>query len=91
MKYFDKKRLQAEMDEEMQFTVTCGFSTLIICNSGWHNPILILKRLESEGTMNYGNPFDTSRWKRGTNHLCSAFPPGKLHFSFGGLSPTVSQ
>lgn len=51
------------MDEEMQFTVTCGFNSLIICNFGWHNPVLILKRLESEGSMNDGNPFDASRWR----------------------------
>lgn len=75
------------MDEEMQFTITCGFSTLTICNFGWHNPVLISKRLESEGNVNDGNPFDDSRW----NHLCSSFPAGKLHFSFGGLSPSVCQ
>lgn len=74
------------MDKEMQFTVTCGINTVIICNFGWHNPVFILKRLESEGNMNDGNPFDASRWKRGTNHLCSAFPPGKLHFSSAALA-----
>lgn len=79
------------MDEEMQFTVTCGINTVIICNFGWHNAVLSSKRLESEGSMNDGNPFDASRWKRGTNHLCSAFPPGKLRFSFTSLSPSVCQ
>lgn len=76
------------MNEEMQFTVTCGINTVIICNFVWHNAVLILKRLELEGNMNDGNPFDISRWKRGTNHLCSAFPAGKLCF-FSGLSLSV--